>query len=320
VHARHVLALGLDLDPTGQITVTREGEAKTFTRQQCFVEVIKLDPENAEAFLNLALMMHPNPTRQNGQVSLNVNGEQSTFSRRECLIRAIELGAQNTQAFFNLGGVLKQHEEVTLTLGVIEHTFTKQQCYVETLKLDYNHSKAFYNLGVILDPNPVHSDGKVTITLGGEEHTFNKLQCYIETLRRDSNHARAFFNLGDMLAEMYASSNEVVTVTVPIDGIERPLNMQQCFVEALQRDPTHARAYYLLGRTLHLSETIQVGRFLLNIRDCFLRALDNTPETTDQNRALRDDIHAAIEAFDEAQQLENERDQLPAYTAFAPTR
>lgn len=139
-----------------------EVNGQEFSKKQCYLEALKLYPNNAAAWNYLG-------SEGGGEV----NGQE--FSKKHCYIKVVELDPNNPFAWNYLG--YQGGGEVN------DEEFSRKQCYLEALKLDRNIAAAWNGLG----------------TQGGGEvndQEFSIKQCYREALRLDPNYAVVWKNLG----------------------------------------------------------------------------------------------------------------------------
>ncbi len=233
-----------------------EVNGKEFRKKQCYLEALKLDPNDAKAWYKLGC-----------QGGGEVNGQ--VFNKVQCYLEALKVDRNFALAWFSLGA--EGGGEVN------GQEFSKKHCYLEALKLDRNYAKAWYNLGcegggevndqefsqkhcyleaLKVDRNYAKAWVGLGYEGGGEVNgqEFSKKQCDLEALKLDRNYAKAWVSLG------YEGGGEV-------NGQE--FSRKQCYLEALKLDRNYAKAWNNLGA----EGGGEVNGQEFSKKQCFLEAL-----------------------------------------------
>jgi len=120
----------LVLGPCGWIKIA----GKIFTKQQCCIQALTLDPKYVEAWMNLGITLGVGETVQVGSQS---------YTKEQCYLQALTLDPKHAETWCNLGVSLGIGE----TAQVGGQPYSKMQCYVQALTIHPKYAEAWYNLG-----------------------------------------------------------------------------------------------------------------------------------------------------------------------------
>ena len=177
--------------------------------QASLIQGDEFNPQDPEAYFNLALTLHPPVT-----VMMPNGGE---MTKKELFLKVIEMNQAHDQAYLKLGQLLSELGEHSIQLNSRE-TVTKKDLYVRAIKHNPNCAEAYFELGRILEKG-------CEFLISGKRMT--KKDLYLQAIENDSNCAGAFYYLSMLLAP-----NECITFRN-----NKKMNRDQMVERALQLDP-----------------------------------------------------------------------------------
>ena len=230
-------------------------DGRTLGKVQLYIEALRLNPDYASAYYNLAAIM---PSRK-VQVSLS---DGRTLDRISLLSETLRCDPHHANAYIQLACNLSLSQTVLLADGRL---YTKKDLVKDALRYEPNNPKAFMLLSTFL------FTATATIALH-DGHTFTRTELYKEALRCDPTLGEAYFGLALSLSNARAD-----TVTL---ADQRILNQQQLLLEAQRYSPENASVYSLLASTMPSCNAPPLQLFSgqsMSKRDLFIESLRCDP-------------------------------------------
>jgi len=233
-------------------------EALRCAKQQRYIQLLKSNSDNAEAWYNLGATLRAwtHLKRPCSGSDVGVGGTiqvgNQIFTEVECYVKALTLNPRHpkiTEAWTNLGNAVGDGE----TVQVGSQSYTKEQCYEHAATLDPKNNKAWTNLGATL--------GDAAVAQVGSQ-IYTKQQCCAKALTLNPKCVKSWYNLGVSLG---------VGETVQIGS--QIYTKQQCCVQTLTMDPKCLMSWYNLGVCLGVRGTAQVGNRSYTKKECYMQAL-----------------------------------------------
>ncbi|CAJ1404418.1 unnamed protein product [Effrenium voratum] len=211
-----------------------------------FLEVLELDPLNAQAFENLGSTLLP------GQSLRLPDG--LLVPKRALHQKAVELDASHSNAHNNLAVSLRRDEVLSLQQGPA----TQRSLFQQAVELDPGNAVAHCNLGVVL------GDHEVVRLQNGS--LWDKRSLFVKSIELDPGWALAYNNLANLLAPQ-----EWVRLA---DGC---WDRRGLYLAALQLDESYGVAYNNLALTLGFREKVRCLDRVWDRRSLHRRALELCP-------------------------------------------
>ena len=238
----------LEIDETFNSAVKNHQENKTDIAEDLYNQVLKIDPNHANAHNNLGVIY------QN-------SGEAE--KAKKCYEKAIEINSNYANAHNNLGVMFANLSELQKAKNCFEKAVVINPSYVEA----HNNLGAIYkNLGetekakncfekaIEINPNyaDAHSNlGAIFNDLGETEKAKN---CFEKAIEINPGYADAHSNLGAIF-----------------NNLGETEKAKNCFEKAIEINPGYANAYYNLGVILaNLGENQKA-------RDCYEKVIEINP-------------------------------------------
>ena len=120
---------------------TAQVGSQCFTKQQCYVQAVTLNPQDVDAWKDLGRSLRSGDSVQVGS---------QYFTNQQCFVQALTFSPKDADAWKHLGRSLRSGEAAQ----VGSQCFTKQQCYVQALTLNPKDADAWNNLGAALGVGP----------------------------------------------------------------------------------------------------------------------------------------------------------------------
>jgi len=210
----------------------------TYTKKECYIRSLELDPECASAWHNLGV-----------QCGGRLGGRD--FSTRECYACSLvcDPSCSGPKQWGNMRSQCKGQ--------VAGKEYTPQECYIRSLELDPNCALAWNSLGVEgggrvcpVGQGPSLNSGVDTARSETARRAsgvdYNKRQCYVRSIELDPQCSRAWNNLG---------AEGGGRVSLPEGKLE--FTQKQCYVRALELDPNLNSALRNLGILMALEEPME---------------------------------------------------------------
>ncbi|CAK9046504.1 unnamed protein product [Durusdinium trenchii] len=214
-----------------------------------FLDILELDPKNAQAFENLGSTLLPGQSLQLPDGLL--------LPKKALHLKALELDSTHSHAHNNLAVSLSPGEVITLP-GSFANA-TQQSLFQRAVELDPRNAVAHCNLGVVLE------DRKVIRLEDGT--LWDKRSLYIRSIELDPSYAFAYNNLAVLL-----KAKERVPLA---DGSS--WDRQRLYLAALELDPSYAVAYNNLALTLTSREKVQGPGGIWDRKSLHQKALELDP-------------------------------------------
>ena len=225
--------------------------------QNYYQKTLKLDPNHADAYLNLGIIFATDGKDQKA---------------KECYKKAIEINPNNVEAHHNLGVMFYE-------LG--EHQKAKE-CYEKAIEINPNYVDTHYNLGVMF------------FELGENQKAKN---CYEKVIKINPNYLGAYDNLGTVFYKLgkikkakecykkaiefnpnYASAhNNLGTIFYVSGDLQKA---KECYKKVIEIDPNYANVYNNLGVIFkRLGDTQKA-------KECYKKAIEIKPDDADAHNNL----------------------------------
>ena len=223
---------------------TKAGETVTvngtlYTKQQCYVQALKIDPEYGSVWDSLG------QTIESGE-TVEVDG--TPYTQRECYLQAVKFYPGATYPWMRLANAMEAGEAVTVN-GTV---YTKQKCYVEAVDIDPQFSSAWYRLGQTVKSGD-------TVAVNGTAYT--QQQCYAQALKADPEYGFVWDSLGQTI-----ESGE----TVEVDGTS--YTKRECYLQAVKVDPEATYAWMRLANAMEAGEAVTVNGTVYTKQKCLENA------------------------------------------------
>jgi len=268
-----------DEDATTEIDEFAEIDGKKYNKRRCFVEAIKLNPYyDSYSWTELGVIAQRERDKYNS-IPISFVGDtfdgddnqeqtQQRFTAKDCFVRAIEadqLQNSNYRAWYNLGVLLNSTSTgETINIKTFsdqdpdrQQQVNSQDCFIHALQINPHHCPSWNALGnsVVSNNENDHTDG--TFKFG--DKLYKKQDAYIQSILCDyspeNNHqyalastSSAWYNLGISLNNNKKNDDFVIV------GELGKFTMKDCFVQAVNNDPSNADSWYNLGLTLGVNE------------------------------------------------------------------
>ncbi|CAL1170071.1 unnamed protein product [Cladocopium goreaui] len=212
-----------------------------------FLDILEVDPKNAQAFDNLGSTLRPGESLQLPDGLL--------LPKKALHLKALELDATHSHAHNNLAVSLGPGEVVTLQGNGVN----QRALFQRAVELDPKNAVAHCNLGVVL------GDHEVLRTKDGQ--LWDKRSLYVKAIELDPSYAFAYNNLAVLMAPQ-----EWVRLA---DG--SCWDRRSLYFAALQLDPGYAVAYNNLALSLGFQERVQCLDAFWDRRALHQKALELDP-------------------------------------------
>lgn len=255
------------------LSVNVFGDDRRFGKRSCYVELLKLEPENSDAWGKLGIVLSDEK-----EPSVRVGSRR--YSAQDCFVEAILHDDRNVNAWYNLGvsigDATKSIEIRRKSRGIFagrhnEHSekVTPRDCFAQALSIvisggDDRHqqqqqqhddeliSAAWNGLG----NSVIHDHDRVTIP--GLAAPLTRRQCYVNAVEKNPKFSTAWMNLGvSMGSPIDEKTGKTPHTTVHVRPFGK-LSQQDCFVQAVQADETNADAWYNLVLLMGQHDSITV--------------------------------------------------------------
>ena len=238
----------LTIEEIFNLAIKNHQEGKTDIAQKLYNQVIKINPNHADAFNNLGLIFEKLKDYQKAKdcyekaIIINLNHSPALNNLGNCLRdsgefqkaincyeKAIETNSNYAEPLNNLGNCLRDSGEFQKAIN----------CYEKAIEINPNYADAFNNLGNVF--KNLEEDQKA-------------IKCYEKTIAINPNYAEPHYNLGNCLRDS--------------GGFQKAIN---CYEKAIEINPNYADAYGNLGAILeHFTKNKK-------IKDCYEKAIEINP-------------------------------------------
>ena len=152
---------------------------ESFTKQQCLMRAIYLNPRNGAAWNELGTALARDETCKFGD---------REFSKAECFVKCLSIAPRDHAAWFNLGNNIKPG--VVLRVG--KAAFTQAECFGLSCRLKPDFAKGWKHLGCALGPESI-----VTV----ESRQYTKQQCLQRAVHLELTNGEFWLALSDTVAD-----------------------------------------------------------------------------------------------------------------------
>lgn len=275
-------------------------KGKIYSKLDCYVKVVKLNPDFSIGWFNLGAAMDAVTVEGNNDDFVEVeeqdgdekNMKPTRVSKQEALLRALsaasneqeENSLKNNPIFWiNLANSIRQGE-VKLSFRfnhnnpskIVKKTFTAKDCYVKALELDGSSASAWNNLGTVLELSSSSSTSTKNPNNNNSSHAlFAPGPGYLR--RNDENGNNIKFSKKDCYVEAIRHSSG--------EGNNKSDPSSSLFVEAM--------AWKNLGDILGLASLIdgngKVHTNVANMADLYLNRGKEDVEQQNENKKSHQD-------------------------------
>ena len=235
---------------TFNLAIKNHQEGRLDVAQELYNQVLKIDPDFANAHYNLGIIF-----KKLGELQ----------KAKECYEKAIKINPNFADAYNNLGVIFQE-------LGKIQKA---KDCYEKTIKINPNYVDALNNLGTIFKELGEYQKVK---------------ECYEKAIEIDPSYSNVHYNLGNILKKLgeyqkaigsYEKAIEIspnfINVLNNLGNIFQELGKIQkakdCYKKVIEINPNHSPALNNLGAIFkELGETQKaIG--------CYEKAIEINPNS-----------------------------------------
>lgn len=278
--AEDFIELGKTLPLDGKVEFPDGSE---MTQEEVFLEAIKRDPENSDAYNYLGTIIDA--------LSKVTLPDGTEMNQQELFLMALEKDHDNSAALCNLGStlegggsmerpdgtqltreqqfvrVIKKHNAVAHPSLTRIHVpgepaeMTRREIYLKAIELDEDNSTALYNLSFTLKPRE-----RITLPDGQDA---NIVVLLLLTLQLNPEHAEAYSDLANLISQR--------APPLRIPNLP-PLTKQGYYKESIKKEPHDGSVYYNLSQTLNFGDKVELPNGKKKtIKELLLTAININP-------------------------------------------